>query len=58
MARKPTGQVIERRGKRGTTYGLRFRACGPREFVTAATTTRQEAERELTHILADVERGL
>jgi hypothetical protein len=34
MPRKATGQVIERDGKRGRTYALRFRAYGEREFLT------------------------
>jgi hypothetical protein len=58
MARAPTGQVIERDGKRGTTYALRFRAYGRREFETTDCQTRAEAEAKLRHVLADVERGI
>jgi integrase len=58
MARPPTGQVIERRGKRGTSFGLRFRAYGERRYVTSAAATRPEAELELQNILADVRRGI
>jgi integrase len=58
MARKPTGQIIERRGKRGTSFGLRFRAYGKRHYVTADAHTRTEAETELANLLADVRRGL
>jgi hypothetical protein len=42
--RPSTGQIIERPGKRGTTFGLRFRAYGKRHYVTASATTHQEAE--------------
>jgi integrase len=58
MARPPTGQVIEREGKRGRSFGLRFRAYGQRRYVTAAATTAAEAETELANILADVRRGI
>ena len=58
MARPPTGQIVERRGKRGTTYGLRFRAYGKRHYVTAAATSKQAAENELANVLADVRRGI
>ena len=37
MPRKATGQVIERDGKRGRTYALRFRAYGERRFLTLGT---------------------
>ena len=36
MARKATGQVIERDGKRGRTYALRLPAHGRREYLTLA----------------------
>jgi integrase len=58
MPRPATGQIIERRGERGTTYALRFRAYGKRYYVTAAARTRAEAETELANILADVRRGI
>src|SRR5215218_10441824 len=62
MARKATGQVIERDGKRGRIYALRFRAYGKREFVTLGTAqegwTHSKAEEHLRHTLADVERGI
>jgi integrase len=59
MARKATGQVVERKRKRGRVFGLRFRAGGQRrQYVTLPDgTTREEADRELRHVLADVERG-
>jgi hypothetical protein len=34
MARPATGQVVERKGKGGTTLALRFRAYGERRYVT------------------------
>jgi len=62
MARKATGQIIERESKRGRTYALRLRAYGKREFVTLGTAeegwTRAQAEERLRHTLADVERGI
>jgi integrase len=58
MARPPTGSIVERRGKRGTTYGLRFRAYGGRHYLTADAQTRAEAETELANVLADVRRGI
>jgi integrase len=58
MARPPTGQVVERQGRNATTYAIRFRAYGKRHYVTTAATTRGEAETELRHTLADVERGI
>ena len=62
MARKATGQVVEREGKRGRTYALRFRAYGQRQYVTLGTAeegwTRQRAEVELENVLADVRRGI
>jgi hypothetical protein len=58
MARPPAGQVVERDGKHGRRYALRFRAHGRREYVTTAATTEREAEQVLRHVLADVERGI
>ena len=62
MAPRPTGEVIERERERGRVFALRFRAYGRRHFVTlggaADGWTRQKAEAELRHVLADVERGL
>jgi integrase len=62
MARKPTGQVLERDGARGTTFALRFRAYGKRRYVTLGGDwegwTRQRAEVELENVLADVRRGI
>jgi integrase len=62
MARSPTGQVIERHGKRGATYALRFRAYGARQYVNLGLAAegwdRRRAETELENVLADVRRGI
>jgi integrase len=62
MAPKPEGQIIAKDGRRGRTFAIRFRAYGRRHLVTLGSTadgwTRQKAETELRHVLADVERGL
>ncbi len=62
MARKPTGQVITKRCKRGVVFALRFRAYGQRRYVTLGTRakgwSRERAEVELENILADVRRGI
>lgn len=61
MPRPATGEVLERDGKRGTAYVLRFRAYGKRQWITLGNTgdgwTRQRAETELQNVLADVRRG-
>lgn len=60
MARRATGQVVEPRD--GRAWALRFRAYGKRRYLTLGTTaegwSRQRAEAELRHVLADVERGI
>ena len=63
MPRAPSGQVVERQGKRGVTDALRFRwAYGSRQYITLGTAedgwTRQRAEEELANVLADVRRGI
>jgi integrase len=62
MSRPATGQVIERRGKRGRTFALRFRAYGRRRYLTLGTRdegwTPAKAELELENVLADVRRGI
>jgi integrase len=58
MSRPATGQVLERRGKRGRVFALRFRAYGRREYLTLDVGTRAEAEAELANVLADVRRGI
>jgi integrase len=58
MARPATGKVIEHLGSDGRTYrSLRFTAYGKRRFLSLGVVTAGEAERELRHALADVERG-
>ena len=60
MPRAATGGVLERRRKGGTTFVLRFRAYGQRQFVTVGCSadgwTRARAELELQNVLADVRR--
>ena len=60
MARKATGGVIE--PKEGRGWAIRFRAYDKRRLVTLGTSeegwSRQKAEAELRHVLADVERGI
>ena len=58
MARPPTGQIVERAGKNGRVFALRFRAYGERRYITTEAQSRKEAEQELRHVLADVERGV
>lgn len=62
MARPAIGQVVERDGRQGTTYALRFRAYGQRRYMTLGTSregfTRRRAEVELENVLADVRRGI
>lgn len=62
MPRPATGQVVEKDGKRGTTFALRFRAYGQRQYVTLGTRedgwTWARAEEELSNVLADVRRGI
>jgi hypothetical protein len=59
MARKATGQVIERKRQGGRrVFALRFRAYGTRQYVTLPDgMSHEEAEKQLRHTLADVERG-
>jgi integrase len=58
MARPATGKVIEHLGQDGRTYrALRFTAYGKRRYVSLGAVTAGEAQRELRHVLADVERG-
>lgn len=61
MARKATGSVIPPGGTQ-RSWALRFRAYGKRRFVTLGRPedgwTRERAETELRHVLADVERGI
>jgi integrase len=60
MPRKPTGQVIAPQRKQ-RSWAIRFRAYGRRRYVTLGRPdegwTRERAQAELRHVLADVERG-
>jgi hypothetical protein len=63
--RPATGQIIERRHGRDTTFALHFRAYGTRHYVTlgrrldpADPWTRKRAELALADVLADVRRGI
>jgi integrase len=62
MARKATGQILQRKTKRGRVFGLRFPAYGERQYVTLGGAwdgwTQARAEEELANILADVRRGI
>jgi len=62
MPRPATGQVIVDERRRSSSFGLRFRAYGQREYVTLGTAaegwTRAKAQTELQNILADVRRGI
>ena len=58
MSRPASGSILTPGGKR-KSWALRFRAYGKRRFVSLPDCmSREEAERELRHILADVERGI
>lgn len=61
MGRPSTGQVIAPSGKQ-RSWAIRFRAYGKRRYMTLGRPedgwTRERAEAELRHILADVERGI
>lgn len=62
MARKATGQVVERRRRGGRTFALRFQAYGKRRYLSLGAAeqgwTRRKAEDELANVLADVRRGI
>ncbi len=58
MARKATGAVVEHVAQDGRVYrSLRFTAYGKRRFISLGVVSDQEAQRELRHVMADVERG-
>lgn len=61
MGRKATGSVVPPKGKQ-RSWALRFTAYGERRYLTLGRPeegwTRQRAEAELRHVLADVERGI
>lgn len=62
MARRATGQVLERERDGGRVFALRFRAYGKRRYVTLGSSadgwTRKKAEEELASVLADVRREI
>jgi integrase len=58
MARPLTGQFIEKQGKRGRVFGVRFYAGGRRHYVTLAAKTRADAEVEMADHMTDVRRGI
>jgi len=59
MSRRPTGTIVERDGADGRTYrSLRFTAFGERYHRALGPVSRQDAERELRGLLADIERGV
>jgi integrase len=61
MARETTGQVLERKGKRGITYAARVRAYGERHYLSLGYSwegyDRRQADTELQNILADIRRA-
>lgn len=60
-SRKSTGSIVEKPTKRGTSFGIRFRALGRRQWVHLGTDaegwTRERAQEELAYVLAQVRRG-
>jgi integrase len=62
IARRATGNVLERKTKKGKVWALRFRAYGTRRYVTLGSAEEgwsgARAEEELQNVLADVRRGL
>lgn len=61
MPREATGGIVEKTTTRGTSYAMRFRAHGKRQYVLIGYAsegwTRRRAEEELANTLADVRRG-
>src|SRR3954471_6861020 len=59
--RNGPGQVLPPKGKQ-RSWAMRFYAYGKRRYVTLGQSEdgwdRRRAERELRHVLADVERGI
>ena len=62
MAPQPRGEVVERPRRQGTTFALRFRVAGKRQYLTLGNSwdgyTRRQADVELENVLADVRRGI
>jgi integrase len=61
MSRRSTGQVVERKTKRGVVFALRFYAAGARRYETLGTAdegwNRRGAEDELASVMAAVRAG-
>lgn len=58
MARNVRGAVVQHTGRDGRIYrALRFTAHGKRRYVSLGPISEAEAQRELRHVLADLERG-
>lgn len=62
MAARSKGEVLERGGKHGRVYALRFWAYGERRYLTLGSEhdgwTYTRAEEELANVMADVRRGI
>jgi integrase len=59
MARRATGAVTEHVGTDGRVFrSIRFTAYGKRRFVSLGPVSLGEAQNELRHVLADIERGI
>jgi hypothetical protein len=61
MARRSTGQVVERKRSHGTAYAIRFYVAGERQYVTLRRGrggwNRRRAEDELAATMAAVRAG-
>lgn len=61
MPRPATGTIIEKPTSQGTSYAIRFRAYGNREYERLGYSTegwnRRRAEQSLADVLSDVRRG-
>jgi integrase len=59
--RQSTGGIVERETSHGTSYAIRFRAGGQRQYqlvgYSSDRVTRRDAERELAYTLEQVRRG-
>lgn len=58
MPRPAVGSVVEREGKRGKVFALRFRAYGHRRYQTTTARSRAAAALELANVLALVRLGI
>lgn len=60
MPRKASGSIVAPRD--GRAWAIRFRAYGKRRYVALGSSeegwTQERAEKKLSHVLADVERGI